>query len=127
MLYEMNIISCIVVLVAVLPVWGEFTIEQLKSERFAYTVEARDSGLDLSKARYQIGDMVFDRNPFKYAYSLLHVFVLLSNSKIVITYITYTYTIWHKIFFAIEVRLLLVAFFLAYSLKLYFAFLSTHH
>lgn len=86
MLYEMNIISCIVVLVAVLPVWGEFTIEQLKSERFAYTVEARDSGLDLSKARYQIGDMVFDRNPFKYAYSLLHVFVLLSNSKIVITY-----------------------------------------
>uniref|UniRef100_A0A915BIG8 Metalloendopeptidase n=1 Tax=Parascaris univalens TaxID=6257 RepID=A0A915BIG8_PARUN len=64
MLYEMNTIF-FVVSVAVLPVWGDFTIEQLKSERFAYTVEARDSGLDLSKVKYHIGDMVFDRNPFK--------------------------------------------------------------
>uniref|UniRef100_A0A914RUB2 Peptidase M12A domain-containing protein n=1 Tax=Parascaris equorum TaxID=6256 RepID=A0A914RUB2_PAREQ len=48
-----------VVSVAVLPVWGDFTIEQLKSERFAYTVEARDSGLDLSKVKEKrFGELV---------------------------------------------------------------------
>ncbi|VDM30167.1 unnamed protein product [Toxocara canis] len=63
-LHEMNVVASIVLMVAI-PIWGDYSIEQLQNERFAYTVETPDAGLTPSKARYRIDDMVFDQIPLR--------------------------------------------------------------
>ncbi|KHN77976.1 Solute carrier family 12 member 4 [Toxocara canis] len=57
----MNVVASVVLMVAI-PIWGDYSIEQLQNERFAYTVETPDAGLTPSKARYRIDDMKKDEN-----------------------------------------------------------------